>query len=66
MESAATTTINKTQEWVDKTRETISQVTSRADTWDSQLRTFASEKPLAAVLCAVAGGYLLARLSTWR
>lgn len=66
MESAATTTSSTTQEWVDKTRDTISHVASRADSWDTQLRTFAQEKPLAALLCAVAGGYVLARLSTWR
>lgn len=66
MESTVTTTASTTQEWVDKTRDTISQVASRADGWDVQLRTFAREKPLAAVLAAVAGGYVLARLSTWR
>jgi hypothetical protein len=65
MESAATTTSNPL-DWVDKTRDTISQVASRADGWDTQLRTFAREKPLAALLCAAAGGYVLARLSTWR
>jgi hypothetical protein len=65
MESTVTTP-STTQEWVDKTRDTISQVASRADSWDSQVRTFAREKPLAAILCAVAGGYVLARLATWR
>ena len=65
MESTVTTS-GTTQEWVDKTRDTISQVASRADGWDTQLRTFAREKPLAAILAAVAGGYVLARLSTWR
>lgn len=66
MESTVSTTSNNKLDWVDKTRDTISHVTSRADSWDSQLRTFAREKPLAALLCAVAGGYVLARLSTWR
>jgi hypothetical protein len=65
MESTATTP-STPHEWVDKTRETFSQVASRADTWDTQVRTFAREKPLAALLCAVAGGYVLARLATWR
>lgn len=65
MESTVSTS-STTQEWVDKTRDTISHVASRADSWDSQVRTFAREKPLAALLCAVAGGYVLARLATWR
>jgi hypothetical protein len=65
MESTATTT-NHALEWVDKTRDTISSVAQRADSWDDQLRSFAREKPLAALLCAAAGGYVLARLSTWR
>jgi hypothetical protein len=65
MESTVTTP-NNAFEWVDKTRDTISHVASRADSWDTQLRTFAREKPLATLLCAVAGGYVLARLSTWR
>lgn len=65
MESTVTATSSKL-DWVDKTRDKISHVASRADSWDTQLRTFAREKPLAALLCAAAGGYVLARLSTWR
>jgi hypothetical protein len=66
MESTASTMSSTALDWVDKTRDTIDQVASHADSWDTQLRTFAREKPLAAILCAVAGGYVLARLSTWR
>jgi hypothetical protein len=66
METTVTTPSNNALDWVGKTRDTISQVASRADTWDTQLRTFAREKPLAAMLCAAAGGYVLARLATWR
>lgn len=65
MESTVTATSSKL-DWVNKTRDKISHVASRADSWDTQLRTFAREKPLAALLCAAAGGYVLARLSTWR
>jgi hypothetical protein len=66
MESTVSATSSNKLDWVDKTRDKISHVASRADSWDTQLRTFAREKPLAALLCAAAGGYLLARLSTWR
>lgn len=65
MESTITTNADP-QKWVDKTRDAISNVTSRAETWDSQLRNFTKEKPLAALLCAAGAGYVLARLSTWR
>ena len=53
-------------DWVDRTKDTLSTVRTQAESWDSQVRSFAREKPLAAVLCAVAGGYVLARLTTWR
>lgn len=55
-----------TAEWVGKARESIDEIRERAEGWDDRLRTFAREKPLMAVLCAVAGGYALARLVTWR
>jgi len=54
------------QKWVDKTRESLSSVASRAEGWDVQVRNFTREKPLAALLCAVGAGYVLARISTWR
>jgi hypothetical protein len=54
------------QKWVDKTRESLSNVASRAEGWDEQLRNFTREKPLAALLVAVGAGYVLARVSTWR
>lgn len=68
MEATTTTTTPSSHslDWVDKTRDTLDSVRSQAQGWDERLRTFAYEKPLAAVLCAVAGGYVLARLSTWR
>lgn len=64
-QSTQSTTPDKL-EWVDKTRDTIDTMRARAESLDTQLRSFAREKPLAAVLCAFAGGYVLARLSTWR
>jgi hypothetical protein len=54
------------QKWVGKTRDTLSNVASRAEGWDTQLRDFTREKPLAALLCALGAGYVLARISTWR
>lgn len=53
-------------EWTAKAQDTIDELRGRADGWDTRLRDFAREKPLAALLCAVVGGYALARLSTWR
>lgn len=53
-------------EWTDKARSTLDDVRVRAEGWDERVRTFASEKPLMAVLCAALGGYTLARLTTWR
>jgi hypothetical protein len=55
-----------TLEWSEKARDTLDQVREQASSWDERLRTFAREKPLTAVLCAVVGGYALARVSTWR
>jgi len=68
MEATTTTTTPDTRspDWVDKTKDTLDTVRTQAQSWDEQLRAFATEKPLAAVLCAVAGGYVLARISTWR
>ena len=53
-------------EWVGKARESIDEIRVRAEGWDVRVRQFARERPLAAVLCAAAGGYALARLVTWR
>lgn len=53
-------------EWVGKARESIDEIRVRAEGWDVRVRQFARERPLAAVLCAAAGGYVLARLVTWR
>ena len=53
------------QEWVGKARDKLDDVRARTETWDERVREFAREKPLAAIFCAVAGGYVLARLSNW-
>jgi hypothetical protein len=53
-------------EWTEKARDTLGQVRDQAGSWDERVRTFAREKPLMAVLCAVVGGYAIARVSTWR
>ncbi|MET0387011.1 MAG: hypothetical protein ABW321_13680 [Polyangiales bacterium] len=58
----ATTTL----EWAKQANEKLDELRVRADGWDVQLRAFAREKPLTAVLCAALGGYALARLFTWR
>jgi hypothetical protein len=55
-----------TVDWAAKAQDTIEQLRTHADTWDVRVRDFAREKPLAAVLCAMLGGYALARLTTWR
>jgi hypothetical protein len=55
-----------TVNWTAKAQDTIEELRTRADGWDVQVRTFAREKPLVAVLCAMLGGYTLARLATWR
>jgi hypothetical protein len=55
-----------TAEWVGKARESLDEIRERAEGWDDRVREFAREKPLVTVLCAVAGGYVLARLVTWR
>jgi hypothetical protein len=60
------TTPHASQDWAEVSRHTLENVRERAQGLDTQLRTFAREKPLAAMLCALAGGYVLARLSTWR
>jgi hypothetical protein len=57
---------NTTLEWAHKANDKLDELRSRADGWDTQLRAFAREKPLTAVLCAMLGGYALARLTTWR
>lgn len=54
-----------TQDWAHKAKDKIEGVRERAETWDERIREFAREKPLAAVFCAVVGGYTLARLSNW-
>jgi hypothetical protein len=64
--TSTTTTTPSNLEWAGVSRNTLESVRERAEGLDTQLRTFAREKPLAAMLCALAGGYVLARLSTWR
>lgn len=54
------------QDWTNKASETLHEVRESTERWDEKLRAFAHEKPLLAVLCAVVGGYTLARLTTWR
>jgi hypothetical protein len=51
-------------QWLDKARDTYDQARLQASGWDDKLKAFAQEKPLTAILCAVAGGYALARLSS--
>jgi hypothetical protein len=58
-----TETENISHQWLDKARDTYDQARMQASTWDEKLKRFAQEKPLTAILCAVAGGYTLARLS---
>jgi hypothetical protein len=55
----------QTHEWADKARDTFDDVRAQAETWDERIKTFAREKPLAALFCAVVGGYTLARVSSW-
>jgi hypothetical protein len=55
-----------TTHWTAKAQDTLGELRTRADGWDVQVREFARERPLAAVLCAMLGGYALARLATWR
>jgi len=55
----------ETQDWAHKAKDKIEGVRARAETWDDRIRDFAREKPMAAVFCAVLGGYTLARLSNW-
>lgn len=55
-----------TQEWASKANDKLEELRVRAETWDVRVREFAREKPLTAVLCAMLGGYALARLTTWR
>jgi hypothetical protein len=54
-----------THDWAGKAKETYDEVRERAESWDERVKQFAQEKPLAAIFCAVAGGYALARLSSW-
>jgi hypothetical protein len=56
----------KVDQWVDKARDTYDEARERATGWDQQVRDFTAEKPFAAILCALAAGYALARISTWR
>jgi len=57
---------NEPLNWSAKAQDTLGELRERADGWDDRVREFAREKPFMAVLCAVLGGYALARLSTWR
>lgn len=54
-----------THQWAVKAKDTLEEVRARADTVDERVRGFALEKPLAAVFCAMLGGYTLARMSSW-
>jgi len=54
-----------THEWASKAKDRLEEVRARAETWDERVRGFAQEKPLAAVFCALMGGYTLARMSSW-
>jgi len=50
-------------EWLDQARGQIDQVREQATRWDEQVRRFTREQPLAAILIAATGGYLLARIA---
>jgi hypothetical protein len=52
-------------DWADKARDTFDDARATVETWDERVKQFAREKPLAALFCAVVGGYTLARVSSW-
>ena len=51
-------------EFLDQARGQIDQVREQATRWDVSVRRFTREQPLAAILIAATGGYLLARIAT--
>jgi hypothetical protein len=51
------------QEWLDSARGQIEEVREQATQWDESVRRFTREQPLAAILLAATGGYLLARIA---
>jgi hypothetical protein len=51
-------------EWLDSARGQLEEVRERATEWDESVRRFTREQPLAAVLLAATGGYLLARIAS--
>jgi hypothetical protein len=52
------------ENWADSARQQFDIVRAQASNWDEKLRTFTREQPLMALACALAGGYLLARLAS--
>jgi hypothetical protein len=53
-----------TTQWLEQAREQIEEVRVQATRWDDSLRRFTREQPVAAILIAATGGYLLARIAT--
>ena len=51
-------------EFLDQARGQLEEVREQATRWDESVRRFTREQPLAAVLIAATGGYLLARIAT--
>jgi transposase-like protein len=54
------------ENWVDQARERLDITRERATEWDEKIRTFTRERPLSALLLAVSGGYMLARVFSMR
>jgi len=52
-------------DWANKARDTFDGARASVETWDERIKQFARDKPLAALFCAVVGGYTLARVSSW-
>ena len=52
--------------WVDQAREQLDVTRERASEWDGKIRKFTRDQPVTALLLALTGGYVLARLSSMR
>jgi hypothetical protein len=50
-------------EWLDQARGQLDDVREQATHWDESVRRFTREQPIAAILLAATGGYLLARIA---
>ena len=56
----------KIEHWVDQARERLDVTREHATAWDEKIRTFTREQPLSALLLALTGGYVLARVFSMR